>query len=488
MASRKSATKGSRPPYLRPVAVDLFAGAGGLGEGLAAAGFHVAVASERHPQAALTYAFNHPDTEVFFGDVKELPSRLIAEAATRLSESGTVDLVVGGPPCQGFSTAGKKLANDPRNVLFLQFVRIVADIKPRMFLLENVPGFLKMHGGRAFTEASRLFQTLGYELTSSIVNASHYGVPQGRQRFVMVGWRGNDARPFEWPARTHGSPETAQMSLLASAGLSAPTVKEALEDIAFLKPGWEANRHRRTPSSAYQVERRSGCDLLFNHLATRHRDKAEKMLSLIPEGRTISAVPAEFRSAKRTMARLDRNSVSNAVLALPDDLVHYEHNRIPTVREMARLQSFDDDYVFFGKRTSGFIERRVDVPQYTQVGNAVPPLLGRALGVALIRALGAENVDARNIEVRRSRQAWVRGSSGFAGYTLHPAAQGHLALRDVNGQPAELPTSSEDVAVDDAPPLFEWKAKAIHPKRGQWMPGVQPRPVPAHIEQLVVES
>jgi DNA (cytosine-5)-methyltransferase 1 len=475
-------------PYTRmvkrrrpPIAVDLFAGAGGLGEGLMASGFRVAVASERHPQAALTYAFNHPTTTVFFGDVGELSSKLIGDAVEARYHTREVDLVAGGPPCQGFSTAGKKLASDPRNNLFLQFVRVAADLRPRLILLENVPGFQRMHSGRAFSETRRLFNELGYEVASSIVNASHYGVPQGRERFVMVGWRRGALGGFEWPPQTHGRDDGAQLSLLAPKHSRVTTVLDALEDLAFLEPGWEAHHHQRDPLSAYAKARRSNCDLLFNHLATRHRARAEHMLSLIPEGRTIAAVPSEFRSAKRTMARLDRNDLSNAVLALPDDLIHYRHNRIPTVREMARLQSFDDDYIFIGKRTSGFIERRVDVPQYTQVGNAVPPLMARALGIALLTALGAPFEDARELAQRRERHAWVRGSSGFAGYTFDPTAQDKVDLRDVCGELARLPTSTEDVPVDRAPALFEWKTQTKPPRRGQWMPGVTPRPVPAHV-------
>ena len=179
------------------------------------------------------------------------------------------------------------------------------------------------------------------------------------------------------------------------------------------------------------------------------------------------------------MARLDRATISNAVLALPDDLIHYAHPRIPTVREMARLQSFDDDYVFIGKRTSGFVERRVDVPQYTQVGNAVPPLLARALGMSLVRSLGSAGVDVRELAGRRARHQWICGSSGFSGYTLAAEADGQLDLVDVSGRHPPLPLSQETRVVD-ADELVEWKTQPAQARRGQWAPGVNPSEQPAY--------
>lgn len=462
-----------------PVAIDLFSGAGGLSEGLESSGIRVAVATDLHPQPALTYAFNHPNTDVLFGDIAKLPMDLLAESVRRRTGRNSVDLIVGGPPCQGFSTAGKKTATDPRNSLFHQFIRAIRKFKPRMFLLENVPGFKKMYNGQAFALASQHFRRLGYSLTDTILHASQYGVPQRRQRFVMVGWLPGAASPFAWPAPTHGDFSNAELSLFPMELLPFVTVEEALEDLAFLEPGWESHRHQVPPLSTYQSARRNGCKLIFNHLATRHRARAIRMFSHIREGETISSVPTHIRNAKRTMARLHRHSISNAVVALPDDLIHYRHNRIPTVREMARLQTFDDDYVFFGKRTSGFMERRIDVPQYTQVGNAVPPLLGRALGISLLASLGGIVKDLRDLRQRRDPHRWVQGSSGFAGYTLDAKAQGKIAIMDIRGRQCSLPVSTDDPPVEVLDPLFEWKVHAVHPKRGQWAPGVTSQSFPA---------
>lgn len=463
---------------MTPIAVDLFAGAGGMGEGLMSAGVRVVSAVEIHPQPSLTYAFNHPGCAVLVGDIRKLPVERLEETVFSVTGERKVDVVVGGPPCQGFSTAGKKMSEDPRNSLFNQFVKVVEHFRPRLFILENVPGFKKMHDGLAYIQAVKLFTELGYTIADDLLNAVDYGAPQGRLRFVMAGWLAGKVNPFKWPEKSHG---VSDKGSLFPEGLSMPiTVHDALDDIAFLEPGYEAHRHQENPITEYQKSRRSGCKLLFNHLATRHRKKAIEMFSHIKEGGTISSVPVSIRSAKRTMARMDRNAPSNAVLALPDDLIHYCHNRIPTVREMARLQTFNDDYVFFGKRTSGFVERRVDVPQYTQVGNAVPPLLARALGLAILKAFDGEVRDMRELSTRRRRLAWVLGSSGYSGYTLAPKAEGQIVLRTVEGELLPLPIGENEMPVDKVEPLCDWTLLS-NPRKGQWCPGVEPRNFPAHV-------
>jgi DNA (cytosine-5)-methyltransferase 1 len=464
-----------------PIAIDLFSGAGGLAEGLEAAGIYVAAAVELHPQPALTHAFNHPGTEVLVGDMRQLSMELLADRVAHATGVPHVDLVVGGPPCQGFSTAGKKIATDPRNSLFREFARAVEYFRPAMFLLENVPGFRKMHNGQAFAQASAAFTELGYTFTQTVLNATPFGIPQRRQRFVMVGWLPDRiATPFTWPAAVLGGDQPSFFTP------EIPTVFEALEDIAFLQPGWESHRHQTQALSTYQRTRRNGSELLFNHLATKHRQKAVTMFEHMAEGANIGSVPEHLRSGKQTMSRLARNSVSNAVLAMPDDMVHYRLNRIPTVREMARLQSFDDDYVFLGKRTSGFTERRVDVPQYTQVGNAVPPLLAKGLGEAIMASFGLPSRDIRPLAERRARHHWLRGSSGFAGYTFDPAAEGQIVLHTIEGEPLPLPIDEHEARVVDAEPLHEWVSRS-NPFKGQWAPGVTPRDLPSHMALEEIE-
>jgi DNA (cytosine-5)-methyltransferase 1 len=448
-----------------PVCVDLFAGCGGLSEGLLAAGIDVAASVELHPQAGLTHAFNHPGTAVFVGDVRRWSPTLIKPALERRLRD-RVDIIVGGPPCQGFSSAGKKSQTDPRNSLFRAFQDLVGALRPRMFMLENVPGFQIMFGGTVYHEATRKFRELGYKTVDTVVAAADYGVPQRRRRFVMVGWLPDEAKPFEFPVGT------ALERTVSS--------YEALEDIDFLRPGYEATRYSNLSKIfPFAYDRRGTNALLFNHLATKHRPRAVGMMEAIGEGRSIRDVAPEFRSAKRTMIRLDRTEVANTVISLPDDMIHYKHNRILTVRENARLQTFDDDFVFFGKRTSGFVERRVDVPQYTQVGNAVPPLLGYALGQALLKSLEVTDPkDLRDLDTRRRRHEWVRGSSSYAGYVLDPDAANELVLRTVSGETLELPTDSDDARVVDQPAQRDWTAEA-RSRRVQWAPGVEFKSRPA---------
>lgn len=477
-------TIGDQPPqpeqqYDPLTAVDLFSGAGGFSEGLAQAGVKTLLAQELHPQPALTHVFNHPGAVGLVGDIRKLTPALISSLLRKHHGCDSVDLVVGGPPCQGFSTAGKKNKDDPRNTLFDNYCDIIAHLKPRALVLENVPGFKKMYSGQMYKAAVARLEELGYEVTDRILNAVDYGVPQRRKRFVLVGVRADIGLKFKWPDATHSNPEEISGIDLFSAALQRHvSIEDALSDIAFLEPGLEAHSHQTPASTPYQEERRSS-PLLFNHLATKHRDKAVETFKLIGEGETINSVPAESKSAKKTMARLNRRHISNTVLALPDDLIHYCHNRIPTVREMARLQSFDDDYVFIGKRTSGFVERKHDVPQYTQVGNAVPPLMARAIGKALSEMLGKPANDLRNRDERVRRLRWIRGTSGYSGYTLSTEAESELALYNVEGDQLPLPIDETPTAVFERQALEDWRNSRSEAPKKQWAPGVSPAEYPA---------
>ena len=450
----------------QPIAIDLFSGAGGLAEGLSAAGVHVAVAVEKHPHAALTCAYNHANTSVMVADVSKWGVTDDSEAMACLTSlvykrtgKRKVDLVVGGPPCQGFSSAGLQNPNDPRNGLFIAFLRVVEYFRPRMFLFENVPGFAKLLDGAWVDAIVKRFTELGYQLheidpksdspadSIRLLDAAMYGVPQHRKRFLLVGWLpGKVANDFEWPKPTHG-PRT---------GNEFVTAGEALSDLAFLRGGWECHSYPNAPETTFQRTRRKNSRVLFNHLATKHRPATVKMYRHIGQGCTIRDVPEDLRSGKQTMSRLRPDACSKVVLALPDDLVHYQRHRIPTVREMARLQGFDDDFVFLGKRTTSDANRRVDVPQYTQVGNAVPPLLAKAVGVAMMRALGLQPQDVRDLEERSRRHAWICGSSSYYGYSLSAEASGSLVLVNECGIAMPLPAWSTESAVATLDRPVDW--------------------------------
>lgn len=453
-----------------PVALDLFSGAGGLAEGFLRAGVHVAAAVELHPQAGLTHAFNHPDTSVFVGDIREIDVTLLEEGVKATTGSREVDVVIGGPPCQGFSSAGRKSESDPRNSLFRQYVRIVDHFRPEIFVLENVPGFKTMYGGAIYREAVSAMRAMGYQTSDMIVHARDHGVPQRRRRFVMVGTL---SKKFEWPSPSHISGGGLLRDLDVRAWVSAG---EALDDLAYLTPGLESARYEKPADSEYARARRGTNTLLFNHLATKHREKAAGIIRRIPVGGSIRDIPSDERGTKKlTMTKIDPRSISNTVVSMPDDLLHYSQDRILTVREMARLQSFDDDYVFFGKRTSGFTERRHDVPQYTQVGNAVPPVLAAALGGAVATALGAPVVDLRQIERRRLRHSLVVGSSGYSGYELAAEAGDEITLRDTSGSTLPLPFG-DGVRVQDANARVDWQRAGTRGAR--WAPGVERKTQP----------
>ncbi|WP_197496546.1 DNA cytosine methyltransferase [Mycobacterium sp. 1274761.0] len=461
-----------------PVAVDLFSGAGGLAEGLLKAGVQVAASIELHPQPALSHAFNHPETRVLAGDIRNLEAAKLDAAIRSRAGRAPVDVVVGGPPCQGFSSAGKKSVTDPRNSLFRHYVRVVEHLKPRMFLLENVPGFKSMYGGAVYAEALEAMHNLGYTTVDRIIHVKDLGVPQRRRRFVMVGWLPGAADPYEWPPITHAE-------VGGTAGLFDDLVEplvtagDALDDLSFLDPGYEATGYVDASISKFALDRRGSNTTLFNHLATRHRRKSADIIRRIAVGGSIRDIPVAERGTKKlTMRKLDPDAISNTVVALPDDILHYSQARILTVREMARLQSFDDDFVFLGKRTSGFVERRVDVPQYTQVGNAVPPLFAEALGRALVKSLGSVPGDLRNLELRRDRHKLVCGTSGFAGYELTPDAVNEIELTAVGGSLLPLPISEEAIPVLEQKPLRDWTSDA-NPRRGQWAPGVVAAEVPS---------
>ena len=454
-----------------PVAIDLFSGAGGLSEGLLASGINVAVAVERHPDPALTHAFNHPHTTVVCSEMGDLSLDVVKNLVRDRTRQSRVDIVAGGPPCQGFSSAGRCDQQDPRNRLFEEFLRAVEELEPRMFLFENVPGLIRTDGGRILRTIIQGFRSLGYQIhdfdnkndndlaSFPILNAAHYGVPQHRRRLLLVGWRhGVLEHPFLWPKATHLLPSA---NLDPTAAHACVSTEHAIDDLDFLSAGRECHRYLLPATSAYQRSRRSVSGTLLNHLATKHRKATVDMFRRIPQGRTIRALPAEFRSGKQRMRRLNRDTISWSVLALPDDYIHYRRHRIPTVREMARLQSFDDDFVFLGTRTTSDKRRRLAVPQYTQVGNAVPPLLAKALGTALCHALGGQAMDLRDLNSRKDRQRWLRGSSAYFGYTLDPEAAQNFAIYTPAGHPLPLPCSDEEEPVSDVGVATDWTQRRL---------------------------
>jgi DNA (cytosine-5)-methyltransferase 1 len=417
------------------VAVDLFSGAGGLSEGLTAAGIHVAVAVEKDYHAALTHAFNHPHTSVICDDLGRIGKREILSQVGCKTGSTTVDIVAGGPPCQGFSSAGRQLCNDSRNDLIWEFVRAVKEIRPRCFVFENVPEIASVAQGRLLRRLLEKFASCGYQVTNvdvdkdpslqdlPIVDAASLGVPQRRRRLLLVGWLGG-CSTFKWAPLSNGQGSKAE---------SQVSVHDAISDLAFLRGGFESHSYELPATTRFQRERRRGSIAPFNHLASSHRPATVAMFRHFSQGGTVNSIPEHLRTGKQRRARLNPNTVSHAVVGLQDDFIHYSRHRVPTVRELARLQSFDDGYVFFGKRTANSKSRALETAQYTQVGNAVPPLVAKSLGRAIITALGSEHRDRRDMAERISRQKLVLGTSAHAGYQLGKTIVDSVRLYDRNG-------------------------------------------------------
>ena len=403
-------------PHL--IFVDAYAGCGGLSLGLMRAGWKGLFAIEKDPFAFDTLSANLPAGDGLFSydwpasierspwDIHELLSERKGALA---SLAGTVDLVAGGPPCQGFSHAGRRRLDDPRNKLFEAYLELVNILRPRLVLIENVRGFksdFKVTGdGAAKNFAAALQQGLSgdYDVVWKVVRACAFGVPQARPRFFLVGvLKSLGAR--DRVAVFFENLEYQVDSFLSKYKLPRmPTVRDAISDLEVTRngtvpsiesAGFEAIAYK-SPRTPYQEAMRDGHEGAppDTRLARHRPDIRERFAEIIKasqeEGRLNITISAETRKAhglKKTAIRvLDPLSSAPTITSLPDDLLHYFEPRTLTVRENARLQSFPDWFAFKGNYTSGGQRRCREVPRFTQVANAVPPLLAEQLGLALLR-------------------------------------------------------------------------------------------------------
>lgn len=340
---------------------DLFAGVGGLSQGFIKAGCEIVFAIEYDKSIAESYKKNHAQTTVYNDDISNVDTTIIKQKHPQ------IDIVIGGPPCQGFSQKGKRLSlDDPRNYLFQQFVRFVRDLNPKYFVIENVPNILTTSNGFFKYQIISAFETLGYSVSCGVLNASDFGVPQDRRRAVFIGKKGNTTVPLP-------SPNGVKTS-----------IKEAIYDLPFIESGQgeEVSVYLASPTSDYQKELRGACNVLYNHVATQHTSLALKRLSLIPKGCGKEVLPLEHRTKSiysGTWCRLLEDGIAATITTRFDTpssgrFTHPILNRCLTVREAARIQSFPDDFVFYGNKMS----------QMKQVGNAVPPLLAYAIALQII--------------------------------------------------------------------------------------------------------
>jgi DNA (cytosine-5)-methyltransferase 1 len=356
--------------------VDLFCGAGGFTEGFRkAGGFHNVFAVDFDLKAIETLKYNHPKINAICSDVADLDADKIA----KLKGRKRVDVLIGGPPCQGFSLAGRRLPDDPKNRLFLEYVRIVKELKPKVVVFENVVGLMSMQGGLVLEAICEEFADAGYEIAYDVLNAADYGVPQARPRFILIGRYGKG--PVSMPKPTHmATSKTITKDLFSDALLPHVSVKEALSNLPKIHQGegLESVSFKRVAKSSFQKlvrgEREPGT--LFNHRATRHNPTIVERYDHMPQGGDIRSLPEHLRTKKNNVFRLlDSVPARTITCNFRTDIIHPWIPRGLTVREAARLQSFDDDYCFFGNLT----RKARYVTQDDQVGNAVPPLLAKAI-------------------------------------------------------------------------------------------------------------
>ena len=340
--------------------LDLFCGAGGLSWGMHKnPHFKTMVALDFDAKAAETFKKNMPETEVIVGDITNSETK---ERIVKLAKKARVNMLVGGPPCQGYSMKGKKLGlKDPRNFLFREYLDFVDKLQPDVFVIENVKGLLLSANGWFKEEIVQTIESLGYTVRFRILNASDFGVPQSRERAIFI-------------CSKHGP-----IDLPICSNSRKTTVRDAISDLAYLESGeGEFEQDYTTkPSSEYQIQMRSGSKKLYNHKASNHKQIAIEKLKLIPPEQGKEYLPEEMhgnQKFKTTWGRLKWDEVSPTIDTRFDASSngtnnHPFLNRAITPREAARIQSFDDCFVFYGSKV--YIRK--------QIGNAVPPLLAKAI-------------------------------------------------------------------------------------------------------------
>ncbi|MDI6797566.1 MAG: DNA cytosine methyltransferase [Desulfatibacillaceae bacterium] len=402
--------------------IDLFAGCGGMSLGFSMAGFTSVVASEIDAWAAQTYTHNHPSTKLICGDIRQIHDWDILLPKTF---KGSIDGIIGGPPCQGFSLSGNRDPRDPRNSLFMDFIRCIKYFQPRFFVMENVPGLLSMRilkGTPVIDVILSECSLAGYKAAYRILNAAHFGVPQLRERVFIIGVQ--KSYPY------------SKMDLFPQPELNPEkfiTVDMALSDLPPIEAGQgaEYQDYFSTPQNSYQKWARRESLGIFNHIAMRHTQRLIERFKIIRPGQSVADVPYEHSALKRgnpkiksgkvygqNNMRVHGNAPAPTVAAsFQSNFIHPSLNRNFTAREGARLQSFPDNYIFKGKRTTMSWEKNLS--QYQQIGNAVPPLLARAIAQNIARYFAQIDLMRDDGGHLRPKQLSLFGSEVQAGKHLN---------------------------------------------------------------------
>ena len=353
--------------------IDLFAGVGGLSYGFAHdSDFEIIAANEILTPMAQAYSCNHPAVKMYNKDIKDFS---LDDLSRDLGiKQGDIDIVVGGPPCQAYSTVGKRLIDDPRGKLFQEYYRILKELRPKIFVFENVKGLLSMQGGELIKTIISLFESIGYHLQMKLLNAADYGAPQIRERVILVGTL-ND-RPFKYPVPTHYNPE---LGIPADTSLKPyVTLGEALSDLPSIKTGESASQYATEPQNEYQKLMRANAPKeIQEHEVPKNSAKLVAIMEALPDGGSPKDIAEELRPKSgfaNCYCRLWWDKPSTTItrnLGCPSSsrCIHPHDPRPLSTREAARLQGFPDDYVFCGKRGD----------KHLQIGNAVPTFLSRAI-------------------------------------------------------------------------------------------------------------
>jgi DNA (cytosine-5)-methyltransferase 1 len=359
-------------------AIDLFCGAGGLSEGFRQAGYHVLVGQDFDDAAGATFASTHHEAKFVGGPIQDVDAGDLLRSAGL--KRGELDVLIGGPPCQGYSVYNhQRGVADPRAGLFREYLRIVDGLRPRWLVMENVTGITSIAGGGIVGEIQDGMRRLGYRVEMQVVKAEQYGVPQERRRVIFIGTRLSANIVF--PEQTHGPDLRPYVSIW-----------DAISDLPPLKNGEAPGLlpYAKLPQNSYQALLRGDRTRVENHAAARLSRINEQRMNHIPPGGSwrdipVRLLPEGMKRAKRSdhtkrYGRPKKTDLACTILTKCDvhwgAYIHPVQNRAFTVREAARLQSFPDSFVFSGSRTE----------QYVQVGNAVPPLLGKAIAEGILKA------------------------------------------------------------------------------------------------------
>jgi len=345
--------------------IDLFCGCGGFSKGFKQAGFKIKLGIDIWEDALKTYKLNFPEAVTINNDITLLSGEDLLKAANLTADE--VDVIIGGPPCQGFSLSGKRMLDDPRNVLYKSFVKMVEFIRPKIFVMENVPGLVKLFGGKVRDQVIEDFTEIGYEVDTKQLTSCDYGVPQARKRVFFVGLNKTKVlhtKVFSFPKANFGDNKKPFV-----------TCKDALSDLDFIGDLRLLNEHAEynlPATTDYQKKMRKNSKQLLNHVTSIHNQKTRSIIAMVPDGGNYKNLPKELWATRKVhiaWTRMDSQKPCFTIDTGHNHHFHYRANRVPTVRESARIQSFPDDFEFLGIKTS----------QLKQVGNAVPPLMAEAL-------------------------------------------------------------------------------------------------------------